>query len=182
MHFVYLRNRQNLQLPMQSGQDALRPELVYLSNMYTYEYPRAMLTTDIALLHSAGERHHILLIKRGKDPFAGYWALPGGFIEMHETTLESARRELEEETGLKDIELEQFRVYDDPRRDPRGRTITIIYTAHLLNTGLPEVKGGDDATAAKWHPVDQIPLLASDHKKIVEDILEKLKLDAYLSE
>jgi 8-oxo-dGTP diphosphatase len=139
---------------------------------YTYEYPRPAVTADIVLFSRFEDRDYVLLILRKHYPFEGCWALPGGFIEMDETLLESALRELEEETGLKGIALKQFRTYGDPGRDPRHRTITVVFTGRSDN--LPEVTGMDDASEAKWHPVDNIPKLGFDHDIILKDVLQEM--------
>jgi len=137
---------------------------------YTYEYPRPAVTADIVLFSRFEDRDYVLLILRKHYPFEGCWALPGGFINMDETLLESALRELEEETGLEGIALKQFQTYGDPGRDPRHRTITVVFTGRCDN--LPEVTGMDDASEAKWHPVDDIPKLGFDHDIILKDILK----------
>ena len=97
---------------------------------YTYNYPRPSVTVDLVLV-SRSLPARVLLIQRRDDPFAGDWALPGGFIEMHETLEESARRELLEETGLSIGKLTPIGVYGDPGRDPRGRTISVAYLVKL---------------------------------------------------
>jgi len=138
---------------------------------YTYEYPRAAVTADIVLFSRFENQDYVLLILRKHAPFEGCWAFPGGFIEMDETLLESALRELEEETGLKGITLKQFRTYGDPGRDPRHRTITVVFTGRCDN--LPVVTGMDDASEAKWHPVNDIPKLGFDHDIILKDVLQE---------
>jgi len=137
---------------------------------YTYEYPRPAVTADIVLFSSFENRDYVLLILRKHPPFEECWAFPGGFIGMDETLEVSALRELEEETGLKGIALKQFRTYGDPGRDPRYRTITVVFTGRC--DGLPEVTGMDDASEAKWHPVDEIPMLGFDHDIILKDVLK----------
>ncbi|MFC9602457.1 NUDIX domain-containing protein [Streptomyces niveus] len=123
------------------------------------------LTADIVLF-AAG---HVLLIERGWDPFASYWALPGGYVNVGEETLKAAARELEEETGIaiSTAELRQVGPYHAPGRDPRGRVVTIAYTATLPAPVSP--KAGDDATAACWWPLDALPDLAFDHARILSD-------------
>ena len=140
---------------------------------YTYDYPRAAVTADIVLFSSSENQDYVLLILRKNPPFEGCWAFPGGFVEMDETLEASALRELEEETGLKGIALKQFHTYGDPGRDPRHRTITIVFTGRC--DGLPEVKGMDDASEAKWHPVGNIPPLGFDHNVILKDALKEYK-------
>ena len=142
---------------------------------YTYEYPRPAVTADIVLFSRFEDRDYVLLILRKHSPFEGCWAFPGGFIEMDETLIESALRELEEETGLKKIALKQFYTYGDPGRDPRHRTITVVFTGRSDN--LPAVTGMDDASEAKWHPVDDIPKLGFDHVVILKDVLQENETD-----
>lgn len=137
---------------------------------YTYKYPRAAVTVDIVLFSSVEQRDYVLLIRRDRPPFEGCWAFPGGFIEMDETLLESALRELEEETGLKGVTLKQFNAYGDPGRDPRHRTITIAFVG--VCESLPAVTGMDDAREAAWHPVEAIPALGFDHDRILHDALQ----------
>ena len=143
---------------------------------YTYDYPRAAVTADIVLFSRFENRDYVLLILRKHPPFEGCWALPGGFINMDETLLESALRELEEETGLKEITLKQFHTYGDPGRDPRHRTITVVFTGRC--DGLPSVTGMDDASEAKWHPINEIPKLGFDHGIILKDVLQEKGTDS----
>lgn len=141
--------------------------------MYTYEYPRPMVTADAVVIgHRADGSRHLLLIQRGHDPFQGGWALPGGFMEMDETLEQCARRELAEETGLYlDIPFTEIKSFSDPGRDPRGRTITVAFLATVDLDQLPPVCGGDDAAQARWFPLDQLPPLAFDHDAIVQEAL-----------
>jgi len=88
--------------------------------MYTYKYPRPALTVDIAVFRQFDDQLWVLLIQRAQTPFKGYWALPGGFVNMEEPMEQSAALELEEETGLVDLQLEQVYTYGDPGRDPGG--------------------------------------------------------------
>ncbi len=140
---------------------------------YTYDYPRAAVTVDIVLFSKSGNRDYVLLIQRDRPPFEGCWAFPGGFIEMDETLLASAQRELEEETGLTGVALKQFNAYGDPGRDPRHRTITIAFTGKC--EGLPAVTGMDDAREAAWHPVEALPALGFDHDQILHDVLKAFR-------
>ncbi len=113
---------------------------------YTYDFPRPSVSVDAVIFKKEDERFLILLIQRGHYPFEDMWALPGGFIEMEETLEESIARELEEETGLKDLQLEQLHTFGDPGRDPRGRTITVAYQG--IAGEKARVRAGDDAAAA----------------------------------
>lgn len=111
----------------------------------------------------------ILLIRRKNPPDQGKWALPGGFMEIDETLEQTAARELEEETGLKEIELEQFRTFSQLKRDPRTRVITTVYYG-LTSMANSEAIGGDDAEEATWFPVEDMPEMAFDHKEIIAQI------------
>ena len=137
---------------------------------YSYPYPRPTVTVDVACFAEWGGRTHVLLIERGHDPFAGRWALPGGFVDEDEPLDRAALRELEEETGLAGAPIEQFRAYGDPGRDPRGHTITIVYVARFGER--PAVAGSDDARSADWFPVDALPPLAFDHDRIIPEAFE----------
>ncbi len=141
---------------------------------YTYEYPRPSVTTDCVIFGFDGIDLNILLIERGIEPFKGQWALPGGFVKMNETTEECARRELEEETGVKDLFMEQLYTFSDVNRDPRGRVITVSYYALIRSTDF-KVIGGDDASAARWFPIKQVPTLAFDHDMILRIAHDRLK-------
>ena len=134
----------------------------------------ARLTADVVLLARDGDGELcVLLIRRGWDPFAGCWALPGGHVDAGEDTLAAARRELAEETGLPVPGLDLVGVYADPGRDPRGRYVTFAYTATVTHPVTPIA--GDDATEASWWPVDEVfawpDLVAFDHCHILRDSL-----------
>ena len=129
----------------------------------TYDYPRPALTVDVALV-SREDRPRVLLIQRAKDPFAGKWALPGGFVEEGEKLIDAARRELNEETGVQVGELEQLYAAGDPGRDPRGWTVSVVFFAR---TDVLDATGADDAADAKWFPLDTLPGMAFDHAAIL---------------
>lgn len=132
--------------------------------MYTYQYPRPAVTTDAILISN---QNTVLLIERGREPYKGTWALPGGFIDMDESLEDACRRELEEETGLQVDGLTQLKAYGAVGRDPRHRTISVVFYAFLSDEPLPAA--GDDAARAKWFPIGQLPELAFDHKLILEE-------------
>ncbi len=119
------------------------------------------------------EKVEILLIRRDGPPFRGQWALPGGFIQMDETLLESAKRELVEETGIKDMDLFSLTIAGNPERDPRGRTITALFTGFLTEPFV-EVRAGDDAREAEWFAVNRLPQLAFDHAQLIRDAINEL--------
>lgn len=137
--------------------------------MYTYQYPRPALTVDAIVISPLKS---VLLIKRGREPFKGKWALPGGFIDMDETLEIACRRELEEETGLRVGELNQFRAYDAIDRDPRQRTISVVFYSFTEEDSIP--LAGDDAANAQWFQLDQLPELAFDHQQIIEDFKNEM--------
>ena len=114
----------------------------------------------------------VLLIERGVPPFQGQWALPGGFVLERETLEDAARRELREETGLRDVYLEQLYTFGDPDRDPRGRTVAVAYFA--LTPPAP-LQASTDAANAAWHPAARPPRLAFDHARILKTGLERLR-------
>jgi len=141
---------------------------------FTYDYPRPMVTVDAVVFRKNGSGTEVLLIKRGRYPYEGMWALPGGFVDMEETLEDAIVRELEEETGLKGVELIQLHAYSEIHRDPRGRNISITFygVADSINTS---VTGGDDAADARWFPVDILPALAFDHEKVIDLALKKIQ-------
>ncbi len=106
----------------------------------------------------------------------GKWALPGGFVEIEEDLEDGANRELEEETGLKEIELSQFKSYGKPGRDPRGRTISVVYYGYLTNENQ-EAKAGDDAAETGWFTIGDLPELAFDHEEIIHDFIVDHSMD-----
>ncbi len=141
---------------------------------YTYEYPRPSVTLDAAILRVPKlEYPEILLIRRGHDPFVGKWALPGGFMEMEETPLTGAARELAEETGLVDLPLKPLFTCGEPNRDPRGRTVTIVFGCLVRDTDKPP-KGGDDAAEAGWFNLKKLPEMAFDHRRVIAQIESSL--------
>ena len=131
-------------------------------------------TVDIVVFTVHEQTLQVLLIERGIDPFKGRYALPGGFVRAEETLEQAAFRELLEETGTKDVYLEQLYTFGDPHRDPRGRVVTVAYYALVPNDKSP-LLAGTDAAAAAWYPVSALPPLAFDHKKIVEYAVDRLR-------
>jgi len=128
------------------------------------------LTVDTVIFTKTDEGLKILLIKRKNDPFKNKWAIPGGFVEYDEELDTAAKRELEEETGVVDAELEQVHTIGTPGRDPRGRTVSIVYKA-LVDINKVKICAGDDAKEAEWFKIDDLPELAFDHRKIIEFVL-----------
>jgi ADP-ribose pyrophosphatase YjhB (NUDIX family) len=143
--------------------------------MFTYEYPRPALTVDIVIFTLRDRHLHVLLVQRADEPFAGMWALPGGFVNIDESLEDAACRELDEETGLKPAYLEQLYTYGEPRRDPRGRTVTVAYFALTPAGASIRSEGGSDARQARWYPLDALPRLAFDHSEIIAYGVRRLR-------
>ncbi|WP_367870442.1 NUDIX domain-containing protein [Luteolibacter sp. Populi] len=141
---------------------------------FTYEYPRPALTVDCVVFGFDATGLQVLLIRRGVKPFLGAWALPGGFVLMEEDLEAAARRELEEETGLKGVFLEQLCTFGEPGRDPRGRVVSVAFYA-LVRPDQHPAKGDTDASDAAWFPADRLPALAFDHAAILAAGLERLR-------
>jgi 8-oxo-dGTP diphosphatase len=142
---------------------------------FCYKYPRMSTTVDLLLFDNCAKETTILLIKRKNDPYENHWALPGGFIDMDEKVADAARRELQEETGVKIDHIDFLGYYDDIDRDPRGRTVSFAFTA-ITDKSSHRVKAADDASDAQWYAIHQLPLLAFDHQMIIEQAISKLKL------
>lgn len=141
---------------------------------YTYEYPRGALTVDCVVFGLDEDELKILLIQRALPPFEGKWALPGGFVHVDESIEEAARRELEEETGLRDVYLEQLFTFGSVDRDPRERVVSVAHYA-LVKLSEHRVQAATDARDAAWFSVHDAPSLAFDHAEILQLALEKLK-------
>lgn len=141
---------------------------------YTYAYPRAALTVDCVVFGFDEGELKVLLIQRALEPFKGRWALPGGFVRLEETLDEAARRELEEEAGLKDVFLEQLYTLGTVNRDPRERVVSVAYYA-LVRLAAFTAKAATDASDAQWFPISTVPKLAFDHAEILATALARLK-------
>lgn len=146
--------------------------------VYTSSYPIFSVTVDVVCLTVRDGRFEVLLVKRGEKPYRGRLALPGGFVRIDEDLETAARRELREETGIEAPRfLEQLQTYGAPKRDPRGRTVTVAHLAIAADLG--DAVGGSDAAAADWHPV--APLLteprrlAFDHGAILADAVHRAR-------
>jgi 8-oxo-dGTP diphosphatase len=127
------------------------------------------LATDCVVIDAA---RRLLLIRRGRPPFKGKYALPGGFVDVGESVEDACRRELLEETGLKVRRLELIGVYSDPGRDPRGHTCSVAFLARVARL---TARAGDDAAATEWVALSAKPDLAFDHAKIVSDAQRRLR-------
>ncbi|MEU1695315.1 NUDIX hydrolase [Streptomyces hirsutus] len=140
-----------------------------------YAYEPFAVTVDLAVFTLRTGVLHALLVERGEEPYAGRWALPGGFVQPDESAETAARRELAEETGLTDVSglhLEQLRTYSEPGRDPRMRVVSVAFTALLPDA--PEARGGGDAAQARWIPYGSVRGLAFDHDRILADARERV--------
>jgi 8-oxo-dGTP diphosphatase len=126
------------------------------------------LTADV-IIHVGNE---VLLVRRKYEPFLGMWCIPGGFVDPDEKILDAALRELQEETAVEGVKINKFGVYGDPGRDPRGRTVTVVYAARLNEK--PAARAGDDAAECGWFQLDNLPPMAFDHKKVLDDYLMRL--------
>lgn len=145
-----------------------------------WQAPSVLLAVDLVILTLRDANLHVLLVQRGVEPYAGMMALPGGFLrDETEPILAAARRELSEETGLDadKLHLEQFGVYGDPGRDPRGRVVSVAYLA--IRPRLPDPIGGTDAADARWTRVDDVLAarlgLAFDHRRVIADGVERAR-------
>lgn len=147
--------------------------LIY-TYMYSYKYPHPAVTTDCVVFGFDGSSLNLLLIRRGLEPFEGMWALPGGFMNMNETAEQGALRELQEETGVSDIYVEQLQAFTGVDRDPRERVVTIAFMAFVRQENY-HLLAGYDAAQAEWFSVSDLPELAFDHKEIIRVALEKLR-------
>lgn len=139
-----------------------------------YERADIQLTVDVVIFTVIEGDLSVLLVERGVDPFAGMSALPGGFVLQDEPLEVAASRELEEETGATDVYLEQLFSFGAPRRDPRGRVVTVAYFA-LVPPDQLTLRAGSDAAATSWHSVDRHPPLAFDHDEVLRTAVERLR-------
>ena len=143
---------------------------------YSYEFERPGLAVDCVIfgLDLDEENLKVMLIERDLAPFAGMWAIPGGFVRPSETLGQAAERELREETGIADVFLEQLYTFGDPGRDPRGWIVSVAYYA-LVSPEKHEIVATTDARQARWFPVTALPRLAFDHDHILRAALERVR-------
>jgi len=134
---------------------------------------KLLVTVDIVLFTIRDRSLHLLLIRRLAKPFQNRYALPGGFVLEHESVDAAAARELHEEAGVDQVYLEQLYTFGDPKRDPRGRVVTVAYYALVPHTQV--LQAGTDASDAAWFPVADLPSLAFDHRKIVEYAHQRIR-------
>lgn len=141
---------------------------------YTYKYPHPAVTTDIVIFTIRQDELKVLLIKRALPPYRNMWALPGGFVQLDESLEAGARRELQEETGIREVYLEQLYTFGEPKRDPRERVITVAYYA-LVPSNEFDIQAGSDAEGVSWFGMRELPNLAFDHGAILDMAYERLK-------
>ncbi len=139
------------------------------------KYDRPSVTVDVVIFSLIERELNILLVKRKRWPYEGQWAIPGGFINIDESIETAARRELEEETGVRDIYLEQLYTFGEPLRDPRTRVISVAYFA-IIRADRQVLKVSDESTDVRWFPVRRLPgQLAFDHDHILATALDRLR-------
>lgn len=138
---------------------------------YTYDYPHFAITVDAVIFTKSDEGLSVLLIRRAHEPFMDCWAFPGGYINIDEVIDNAVYRELKEETNISNVSLKRFDVFDALDRDPRERTVSVVYYGFMDGSNVP-IKAGDDAKDVQWFPVNKLPELAFDHSEILKKILE----------
>ena len=146
--------------------------------MHSYEFPHPAVTVDIVVFTIRDNLLKLLLIRRAYPPHKGKWALPGGFVKIKEGLDEAASRELQEETGVSGVYLEQLYTFGKPKRDPRERVITVAYFA-LIPSDKLKLQAATDAASVGWFGLNELPKLAFDHAEIVSKAHQRLvsKLD-----
>ncbi|HLY29605.1 MAG TPA: NUDIX domain-containing protein [Ktedonobacterales bacterium] len=158
--------------PVDTPEEAAQARATYDAS----RFERPSVTVDVVILTMRRRRLDVLLVRRRHWPFEGMWAIPGGFVNPDESLEDSARRELEEETGVRDVYLEQLYTFGDPGRDPRTRVITVVYYALIRSEQLQgKVRAGDDAAEALWFPVYGPPEMAFDHGNILAYTMQRLR-------
>lgn len=141
--------------------------------MYSYTHPHPAVSTDVVIFTIQDEQLRVLLIKRAREPYKNTWALPGGFVEINEGLEQAAQRELEEETGISGVYLEQLYTFGRPDRDPRERVITVAYYA-MVPPDRTALRPASDARDAGWFHCSALPDLAFDHDRIISLALQRL--------
>lgn len=164
----------------ESGHDKPQGREVVTTNeaeVHKYDaskYERPSVTVDVVMMSLRQKDLQVLLVKRRSWPYEGMWAIPGGFVNIDESLEDAAKRELQEETQVENVYLEQLYTFGEPGRDPRTRVITVVYFA-LLDSERLQVKAASDAADVDWFPVYDLPQLAFDHQQILEYTLNRLR-------
>jgi 8-oxo-dGTP diphosphatase len=147
----------------------------HASNYDASKYDRPSVTVDVVIFTLLERELNVLLVQRKRWPYEGYWAIPGGFINMDESLDSAARRELEEETGVRDVYLEQLYTFGNPRRDPRTRVISLAYFS-LVSSDTQSIPSSDESTEVRWFPIRRLPgQLAFDHEAILASAMDRLR-------
>ena len=141
---------------------------------YTYNYPHFALTVDAVIFSKSDEGLDVLLIRRANEPFKDRWAFSGGYVNIDEGIDNAVYRELKEETNLSNVSLKRFDIFDAIDRDPRERTVSVVYYG-FINGSKEPIQAGDDANDAEWFPVNKLPELAFDHSVILKKILAEVQ-------
>ncbi len=141
---------------------------------FTYEYPHPAVTVDCIIFALHEDELKVLLIRRSSEPHRGCWALPGGFVEIDESIETAALRELNEETGIKQVFLEQLYTFGEPKRDPRERVISIAYYS-VVKLNEHALTAGSDAVDAGWFSIRRLPRLAFDHATVMAMAIKRLQ-------
>jgi len=142
---------------------------------YIYDWPRPTVSADALVFTFSRSKAKLLLVNRRYEPFKGQWALPGGFVGIDEELEDAVARELEEETGMVDVRLEQMRAFGKCGRDPRARQITIAFMG-IATKGQNKIRAGDDAAKVRWFDIEKLPKdMGFDHKEIAEFAIKQLK-------
>lgn len=172
--------RMNREVPLE--------EQEFLKNYNPGHYERPSVTADILVFSMIEEKLHVLLIRRKNHPFRNYWAIPGGFVDIDESSEEAAVRELYEETGAKDVYLEQLYTFSAVDRDPRMRVISVAYIA-LVSAVKLSLVAGDDAADVRWFEVNSLlsdlktaDMLAFDHEQILTYAMKRLRGKIYYTD
>lgn len=145
------------------------------SGKFVYDYPRPMLTADAVVLAELHGKLQVLLVRRKHQPYRGYWALPGGYVNANEQALAAAKREFTEETGLRQVKLEPIGFFDTPGRDPRGWTVSVVHLGFVGPDKLKRLRPGDDADQVGFRPLRTRTRLAFDHADILRYAARWLK-------
>jgi 8-oxo-dGTP diphosphatase len=145
-----------------------------LEMSYRYDYPHFALTVDAVIFSKSDAGLNVLLIRRANEPFMDHWAFAGGYVNIDEVIEKAVYRELKEETNISNVTLKRFDIFDAIDRDPRERTVSVVYYG-VINGSNEPIRAGDDATDAKWFPVNALPELAFDHAIIFKKVLEAVQ-------